>query len=430
VALVSSRIPTDRAQSLADRASILNASLRPIKALLAHPGTQFSAQLARQLYRRDYLHRFWTGFALVKGGSIDRSLRRMKSPPNWLDHRVLSDVPADKLRTLPLLEVDAVLRLRLGAEPQIVMHRRNEKFQRAIAQADIDQSDVVIGFDTSSEILAKRALAVRRELILDQTIAHPKSKGRVYEQIRKQFPDWSNDLEIRDAAIGAAEDAEHQLAKAIVVASSFTKSTLVENGISPDKILLNPYGVDLQRFSIQHRSQNDRPFRFLFAGLVCARKGIPLLLQAWSALNASQAELWIAGPITPTAASRISAGKNVKILGKVPNPELAKIMAESDVFVLPSYFEGFGLVLLEAMAAGLPALTTTATAGPDVVTQEIDGLIFQSGDLDALVERMQFCLENRDRVASMGVNARRTAEQFSWNAYGDRWAKILENVVR
>jgi glycosyltransferase involved in cell wall biosynthesis len=410
---------------LVNRESVLN-----MRVLLAHPGTQYSSQLARQLYRRDCLHRFWTSFALVQGGFIDRSIRRlMSSPPKWLDHRVVPEVPRDKLRTIPLLEVDAVLRMRFGAEPQIVMHRRNEKFQRAIAQADIEQSDIVIGFDTSSEILAKRAQSVGRDLILDQTIAHPKSKGRVYEQIRKQFPDWSNDLEVRDVTIGAAEDVEHQIAKAIVVASSFTKSTLVENGISPDKIMLNPYGVDLQRFSIQHRSQRDRPFRFLFAGLVCARKGIPLLLQAWSALNPVEAELWIAGPITPVAASRISSKGNVKILGKVPNPELAKVMADSDVFVLPSYFEGFGLVLLEAMAAGLPVLTTTATAGPDILSEDIDGFVIEPGDLDALVSRIKFCLANRDQIISMGASARQTAERFSWDAYGERWQQILEKVV-
>jgi glycosyltransferase involved in cell wall biosynthesis len=147
-------------------------------------------------------------------------------------------------------------------------------------------------------------------------------------------------------------------------------------------------------------------------------------------LNPIDAELWIAGPITPTATSRVSANGNVKILGKVPNPELAKIMAESDAFVLPSYFEGFGLVLLEAMAAGLPVLTTTATAGPDIVTEGVNGFIIEPGDLDALVSGMKFCLENREKIVSMGMNARETAEQFSWNAYGDRWAKILDSVPR
>jgi len=103
-------------------------------------------------------------------------------------------------------------------------------------------------------------------------------------------------------------------------------------------------------------------------------------------------------------------------------------MSESDVFVFPSYFEGFGLVLLEAMAAGIPVLTTTATAGPDIITQDHDGWVTEPGDLNMLVNAMQFCLQNRDQIATMRETARATAERFSWDAYGDRWHAILERA--
>jgi glycosyltransferase involved in cell wall biosynthesis len=77
------------------------------------------------------------------------------------------------------------------------------------------------------------------------------------------------------------------------------------------------------------------------------------------------------------------------------------------------------------MASGLPVITTTATAGPDIITQNKDGWIMGAGDLDALVETMRFCLENRDEARGVGITARATAERFSWEAYGDRWAEIL-----
>lgn len=408
----------------------MNSGSPSLKALLAHPGTQYSAQLARQLQRLNCLHRFWTTFALSQNGVVERAIRSLfQSPPRWLGHRIIPDVSPEKIRTIPHLEFIALVRCRLGTESQIALHQRNEKFQQAIAQDDIDQSDVIIGFDTSSNILADRAAAAGHLLILDQTIAHPRSKSRVYDSIKRQFPDWADDLEVRAHAVSAAEDAEHRKAHRIVVASSFTKTTLVENGVPGDKIMPNPYGVDLQRFSTKQKRSGDRPFRFLFAGLVCARKGIPLLLKAWEALRQKNAELWIVGPMTPTAATRLSSNGRVKILGKVPNSELATVMSESDVFVFPSYFEGFALVLLEAMACGLPVITTTATAGPDIITQGNDGWVIEPGNLDALVETMRFCLENRDRVAEMGVNARRTAERFSWDAYGDRWGEILKAVV-
>jgi len=399
--------------------------------LLAHPGTQYSAHLARQLFRHDALLRFWTGFALGENSLFERAARALASnPPNWLGHRTIAAVPAEKIRTVPTLEFLATLRLRLGGEPQVVMHWRNERFQRAIAQTDIDRSDVVIGFDTSSNILVERARQAGRPLILDQTIAHPRSKQRVYERIKTQFPDWADDLDVRADTISAAEKLEHEKSAKIVAASSFTKQTLVENGVPENKIALNPYGVDLNRFSIRHQRNEARPFRFLFVGLVCARKGIPLLLQAWERLKRTDAELWIVGPLTPVAAERCRSNGNTKVLGKLPHDKLASIMSQSDVFVFPSYFEGFALVLLEAMAAGLPVLTTTATAAPDIVTEGRDGFVVPPGDVDAFIEKMTFCLNNRDWIAEMGPRARATAEKFSWDAYGDRWASILTEVMK
>jgi starch synthase len=397
------------------------------KALLAHPGTQYAMHLARQLDRVGSLSRFWTCFALKEKGLASNLMRLLPARGRkWLGNREVIGLGPDKLRTVPLLEIMATLKVRFGADVQAVLHKRNESFQRAIPDEEIARGDVVIGFDTSSNILVDRAARLGRPLILDQTIAHPRAKAAVYDRIRKQFPDWSADLEERLHTVTAGEDYEHQKSHRITVASSFTKTTLVDQSIDPDKIALNPYGVDLQRFSRQHQPPTGRPFRFVFAGLVCARKGIPLLLQAWSALQPKDAELWIVGPITPVAAANISELPQVKILGKLPNADLASIMAKSDVFVFPSYFEGFGLVLLEAMAAGLPVLTTTATAGPDLITQDHDGWVTEPGDLDVLVDAMQFCLQNRDRIAAMGKNARATAERFSWDAYGDRWRAILE----
>src|SRR5205814_2616102 len=134
-------------------------------------------------------------------------------------------------------------------------------------------------------------------------------------------------------------------------------------------------------------------------------------------------------PLTPTATRECRTSENVKIVGKVPNAELASMMSQSDVFVFPSYFEGFGLVLLEAMAAGLPVLTTTATAAPDIVTQELDGFVVEPGNLETLSNRIQFCLDNRDQIGEMGRAARVTAERFSWNCFGDRWIEIIRGVT-
>jgi len=163
-------------------------------------------------------------------------------------------------------------------------------------------------------------------------------------------------------------------------------------------------------------------------GSILARKGVPLLLAAWEKLRLKNAELWLLGHVTPKVRKLIPNLPGLRVLGRRPRTELIEVLRSCDVFVLPSYFEGFGLVLLEALACGLPVITTTATAGPDIIARGNDGWVIEPGNLKALTEAMEFCVANRDRIAQMGVNARQTAERFSWDAYGDRWSEILREI--
>src|SRR5215218_10076328 len=99
--------------------------------LLAHPGTQYSHQLARQLARHHSLYQFWTGFALAANGVVERVINNC-APPRWrrrLSNRVARDVPARNLKTMPVLELKALRRLRRGESAQLVFHERNRAFQ-------------------------------------------------------------------------------------------------------------------------------------------------------------------------------------------------------------------------------------------------------------------------------------------------------------
>jgi glycosyltransferase involved in cell wall biosynthesis len=290
----------------------------------------------------------------------------------------------------------------------------------------LKEADAVISFDTASWILAERCCQLAHPFILDQSIGHPDAKQAAHDRMRGSFSEWDEGFEVRRPEVRAAEVEEQQKATAIVTASSFTKQTLVDHDVPEDKVHVIPYGVDSTRF-IPNRTKTDRPFRFVFVGLITARKGIPLLLQAWRHLSGMGAELWLIGSASLQARALIPKLPGLSYFGYVAHVE--KLLKECDVFVFPSFFEGFGLVILEAMACGLPVIATTATAGPDIITQNQDGWIIEPGNLDVLGETMRFCLENRDRITEMGANARRTAERFSWDAYGDRWIETLKAVM-
>ena len=393
-----------------------------MKALLAHPGTQHSLHLARELDRRNCLDSFYTGLVFRSDGWVCRAA------PRRFASRTLQPGFSAELHRRSMIELLAQWRLRRGVDEQQVMHCRNEDFQRSIPDSAFQKPDVVIGVDTASWILAERCREIGRSFVLDQSTGHPDAKQAMHYSVRTQFPEWSTGFEMRLPMVRQAEIREQHNATLIVCGSSFSKQTLIDHGVSAEKIRIIPYGVDSERFK-RSAHQPPRPFRFVFVGIVAARKGIPVLIEAWKQLSPKNAELWFVGATSSEARRLIPELARLRLLGPVPQIDVPTFLQQCDVFVFPSFFEGFGLVILEAMACGLPVITTTATAGPDIVTEGHDGFVIEPGDVDALVNKMEFCLENRDQIAAMGVNARRTAERFSWDAYGDRWVEILQAVI-
>jgi alpha-maltose-1-phosphate synthase len=401
-----------------------------MKTLLVHPGTQYAFQLARQLELHGCLGRFWTGLAYVPDSAVGRCVRLLPATcRHALANRRLEGVRVQSVRTKPCLEMRAIHRLRAGEDDQKVMFERNRAFQVRIPRREFTTCDAVVGFDTSSWILAERASAMPRPFLLDQSIGHPLSYQAMSRTLRRRHPEWIDDFPERLRVLLDAEVKEHRFASKIVAASSFTRRTLIENGISAEKIVVNPYGVDLNAFSPVSRPDSSRPLRFLFLGSVSARKGVPLLLDTWRDLAPKNAELWLVGPLPARNARLIPALPGLRVLGKRPHRDLPDLLHQCDVLVLPSYFEGFGLVLLEALAAGLPIIATDSTAAPDLITQGVEGYVIPAGDREALQTTLEAFVSSRAELTHMSQAARRCAERYSWDAYGARWAKLLQQVA-
>jgi glycosyltransferase involved in cell wall biosynthesis len=399
-----------------------------VKILLAHPGTQHSYRLAAEFERHDALLGFYTGAAFPPGGLVDWAARVL--PSKWrrrVANRRIVGVSPRRLHRRLASETIAILSRRRGNDSQETWHRRAQSFQKSIPNSAFAAASAIVGFDTAAWILAQRSAAMRVPFLLDQSIGHPDAKASYFARMQQRFPAWNDGFALRRPEVRQAEQTEHDLADCVVAASSFTRRTLIENGVDAAKVKLNPYGVDSERFRMGSRD-GSRPLRFLFVGAITARKGVPLLVDAWRKLAPLGAEMWLVGAASDQVKPLMPELPGWTHFDRVPRAEVAGLMQQCDVFVFPSYFEGFGLVLLEAMACGLPVITTTATAGPDFVTEGESGWVIEPGDCDALVDRMSFCLERPHVVRDMGSQARATAERFTWTAYGDRWMEILAEV--
>src|SRR5207249_9351128 len=267
--------------------------------------------------------------------------------------------------TFPTLELHALWRLKRGESTEAVLHARNTAFQRTIPDRWIDESTHVIGFDTSSWLLAQRCTAMGRPFLLDQSIGHARTKERLYKNLRERFPEWADTIPKKSEDHLYCEDQEQLAAHIIVVPSTFVRDTLTENHVPPQRIRVIPFGTDTQLFNPAKVAPTS-PMVFLYAGSLTARKGLPVLLDAWQqAALGSRAELWLAGPgsLPPS----VAIPNSVRLLGPLSRIELARVMHSVHVFVCPSFFEGLAQVQIEALASGVPFIGTSASGAADIV---------------------------------------------------------------
>jgi glycosyltransferase involved in cell wall biosynthesis len=156
----------------------------------------------------------------------------------------------------------------------------------------------------------------------------------------------------------------------------------------------------------------------MFVGGVTLRKGIPYLLDAFRRVT-PPATLRLVGAPHPNLIARLGGlPPRVEMAGVRTGAALAREYAAADVFVLPSVEDGFGLVVLEAMLAGLPVVVSDHAGASEAVRDGIDGCVVPARDESALAARLELLLSDSALRARMGAAARASAISRTWDDYG------------
>jgi glycosyltransferase involved in cell wall biosynthesis len=257
--------------------------------------------------------------------------------------------------------------------------------------------------------------------MLFQVHPHPATVRQILNRELLEHPDCADSLR-QEWELSLPEPdfqrlvCETRMASHYLVASSFTRASLIDHGTSPDAITVVPYGVDLERFHPAHgrRSTTGEPLRLLFVGRINQRKGIKYLLEAMQELNTDMVELTVCGRVVDDLQIFRDLGSRVKVRPSVSAEDLVVAYQNADLFVFPSVAEGFGQVLLEALACGLPILSTTHTAAPDLIADGVEGFIVAPRRTDLLIDRILWAIEHPAELAMMRSKARQCAEKFTW----------------
>jgi glycosyltransferase involved in cell wall biosynthesis len=306
----------------------------------------------------------------------------------------------------------------------------NRRFVAQIA-ADIasDQDFALWGYNGSSLTSFERAKQHGRHCILDRTIGDHRVFNAMMDDIADRYGDWFLPTERRIAGrLIKADRREYELADRIVVGSPFAARTIAEAGEDPaitGKVRVLRYCYDEQLFGSLPAPvpfTPDRPVRFLFMGLVIPRKGIHHVLEAIAQLPANAAELTIVGDLKIPSTVFAPYADRVTYRRTVPRSQVPAIMSSHDVLLLPSYFEGAGIVLYEALAAGCALIQSNRCA--DAVTPET-GLLLPELSTSALLEAMTIAVEDRERLNSWRAAAQQAARDYTFARYRENIAALL-----
>jgi glycosyltransferase involved in cell wall biosynthesis len=265
----------------------------------------------------------------------------------------------------------------------------------------------------------ERAAALGMATVVERGSCHPLFQARL---LQDEYARWG--LSWRPGAAGPRRSlAELQRADRVVVPSEFARRSFLAEGFPPERLIRVPFGVDVAHYRpAPPRARSV--FRVLFVGQCGLPKGLPYLLAAWQRLAWRGAELWIAGRTSRDAVPLLRPYRDapgVRWLGFVPDP--AELYRAADVFAFPSLQEGSALVVYEALASGLPVITTD-NAG-SVVREGREGFIVPARDVDRLAGALERLRGAGALRADLGRAARARAEEFTWEAYGDALAAAL-----
>lgn len=400
-------------------------------------------QTARALAEAGLLEQFWTGIDWRQESFLDRGLaffprlqselRRRSFPPElapltrtvgWREwgRQVAGQLGWDSLTTneTGIFSVDAVYR----------------SLDRAVARR-LEKSPpvrAIYGYDGG----ALESFRVAKRLGITCIYEHPIVYWRKVRQYQREeaelHPEWAPTL----GALGDSEeklarkDEELALADLVITPSSFSRQSLAAapNVSAPVEVLL--YGTESASSGgerkIPRASATAAKLRVLFVGALSQAKGLGYLLEAVARLG-SASELTLIGRRVSPAIPTPAVLEKFRWIPSLAHDELLSEIARHDVLVLPSLHEGFGLVLSEAMSQGLTIITTPHTAGPDIITDGVEGFLVPIRSAEAIEEKLALLARDRDRLAAMQAAAQRQSTHRTWENYRQAIVQVAREVM-
>jgi alpha-maltose-1-phosphate synthase len=407
--------------------------------IVSHPtGNAFSHNLALALEEAGLLSEFCTcldyrptAWEALLPHRVLATLRR-RSVPMQLRNKVHTAGIREAARLLAgTLHVDRFSRPEVGLlSMDKVCAGLDEHVALRLRQAS--EVRAVYAYEDAAERTFEAARALGMHRIYDLPIGYWRTGRRIQEEEARLLPEWASTM----PALADSErklkrkDSELRNASTVVVPSSFVKESLKDAPFPLPHVAVVPFGSPVPLECGRDNSQRrGRELNVIFVGSLTQRKGIAYLFEAAERMK-SRLRLTIIGRKTGECAALNRALKKHRWIPSAPHEVVLDEIARSDVLVLPSVFDGFGLVMTEALSRSVPVIATTHTGAPDLFENGEGGYIVPVRSSTALEECLERFLADPALLGEQRRRALAVAQKFTWGKYCEEVVALVRGMVR
>ncbi len=354
-----------------------------------------------------------------------------------IQRRQLENIESSNVKSISRYEVLRTLstKISLPTITDFIWELGELAFDQWVAAQLNNQIQWVHGYEHCSLATLRRAKNLGIKSFYEQPSQHFSFFEQIVRYQLKKYPELKS-LETALLIDQKSERRNQRRAQELAICdyvicnSTFTAKTLKDAQVDPKKIIIVPLAFPYPAKFISEKTDSSKTI-FLYAGNQSLRKGTHLLYKAWQNCNfkPSEAELWMVGSNQLPLKIRAGLGDEVKFIPNMLQTDLLRIFEQVDVLVLPTLCDGFGMVITEAMAQGLPVITTYNSGGPDIIIEGKNGFLLEAGNVEQLATKLKWCVANKKRLQEMGANALEKAATYPWASFKKQLVKEITSRI-
>ena len=404
--------------------------------LLGHPtGNKNSRAAARAFDQVGWLTEFHSCICWDPTTPLARLLS-----PAQLARRAFAEIPLQRQHSHPWRELARL------STPHLPLLKRHEhgplsvdgvyrSFDRQLARR-LPQLKTLRGvylYEDAALDTFQQAERLGIHRFYDLPIGHWRAGHEIFAAERELQPEWAATLTglLDSPAKLERKDQELALADRVIVASAYVRSTLIATGFDAEKIDVVPYGSPAPHpLPAPEQPRPQGPLKVLYVGSLGQRKGLSYALDAIAALGSQVSLTLIGRPTTSDCSPLLAALQRHRWIASLPHPQILEQMRQHDVLLFPTLFDGFGLVITEALSQGLPVITTLHSGAPECIRDGVEGFIVPIRSSQAIAARLQHLVDDPEQLVAMRQACLKRAGELSWAGYEQSLRKAVGQIFQ